>query len=161
MRSQPEYADSLSNQLDHIKAVQFDFTNDITDDNIIKKSIKYQNSNIITYIVGTQWYPYDPVKKIPNDERILYPDNIKVTNQEVFSELVGLEGATKEHFDQIIDFNNDGNITALKRLHDLNDVRWNNTNQLKEDLKEKNLIKNSINEYFNIKKRKKEKQMRL
>jgi hypothetical protein len=75
--------------------------------------------------------------------------------------LVGLKGTAKEHFDQIISFNNDGNIKALKKLHDLNDVKWNDTNQLKEDLKKKNLIKNSINEYFNIKTRQKRKQMRL
>ena len=52
-------AQSLNTQFDHIKAIQFDLTNNITNENIIKKSIKYQRPDLMLYIVGTQWYPYD------------------------------------------------------------------------------------------------------
>ena len=38
----------------------------------------------------------------------------------------------------------------MKKIHELNDVKWNDTNQLREILKEKKLIKNSINDFFKI-----------
>lgn len=140
-------AESLTNQIDHIKAVQFDFTNDITDENINNKSLKYQHPEIMTYIVGTQWYPYDPVKELPNNKQILYPENIRVINHDLFSELIGLEGKSKEIFDQIISLNNHGNIEALKQIHESEDVQLHDSNKLKEDLMEKNY---RINEYFNF-----------
>lgn len=39
----------------------------------------------------------------------------------------------------------------MRKVHELNNISWNNTKQLKPILKEKKLIKKSMNEYFNIK----------
>lgn len=154
-------AKSLNNQFDHIKAVQVDFTNDITDRNIIEKCGKYQDPNLMLYIVGTRWYPYESVKELPNDEAILYPENLKVINHELFADLIGLQGEAKEHYDQIIDLNYNRNISALKKIHNLNDIEWNGTKSLKADLIEKGLIRKYINEYFEIPRKSNSKQKRL
>lgn len=101
------------------------------------------------------------MKPLPNDQNILYPENIRVINYELFSDFVGLQGKAKEHFEQIIDLNDKADIDSLKKIHELNNISWNNTTQLKTILKEKKLIKNSINEYFNIKPKSKKLQKRL
>jgi hypothetical protein len=113
------------------------------------------------YIVGTQWYPHDSVKSLPNEENILYPDNIRVINHEVFSEFIGLKGKAKDNFDQIIELNKDSNIETLKQIHKLNDVQWNDTNQLHDTLEKRELIKISNNEYFKIKSKVKKEQKKL
>jgi hypothetical protein len=151
----------LNTQFDHIKAIQFDLTNNITNENIIKKCLKYQRPDLMLYIVGTHWYPYDPVKPLPKDKAILYPENIRVINYELFSDLIGFQGKAKEHFEQIIDLNYNTKIGTLKKIHELNNIKWNDTNQLREVLKEKKLIKNSINDYFEIRKKSKQIQKKL
>jgi len=107
-------ADSINNQFDHIKAIQFDFTNDITDQNIIDKSIKYERPDLMLYIVGTNWYPYDPIKKLPNDSSILYPENTKVISNELLADFIGLQGEDRNRFEHIINLNYDKNIDSLK-----------------------------------------------
>jgi len=143
-------ADSINNQFDHIKAIQFDFTNDITDQNIIDKSIKYERPDLMLYIVGTNWYPYDPIKKLPNDSSILYPENTKVISNELLADFIGLQGEDRNRFEHIINLNYDKNIDSLKTLHEKNNINRNNKDQLREELKNKGLIKKYINEYFKI-----------
>ena len=141
---------SLNTQFDHIKAIQFDLTNDVTDNNIIRKCLKYQRPDLMLYIVGTRWYPYDLVKPLPKDKSIIYHENIKVISHELFTDLIGLQGKTKEHFEQIIDLNDNVDIDTLTKIHELNNIKWNNKIQLRRELKQKGLIKRSINEYFKI-----------
>ena len=141
--------------------MQVDLTNDITDRNVLEKCRKYQDPNLMLYIVGTRWYPYEPVKDIPNDRSILYPENLKVISHDLFADFIGLQGEAKEHYDQIIDLNYRGDINALKDIHNLNETEWNSTNSLKTDLIEKDLIRKSINEYFKIPKESISKQKHL
>ncbi len=143
-------AKSLNTQFDHIKAIQFDFTNDISDNNIIRKNFKYQRPDIMLYIVGIRWYPYDPLKPLPKDQSIIYHENIKVISHELFTDLIGLQGKAKEHFEQIIDLNDNVDIDTLTKIHEQNNIKWNNKIQLRRELKQKGLIKRSINEYFKI-----------
>lgn len=142
--------DSIDNQMGHIKAIQFDFTNDITDQNIINKSIKYERPDLMLYIVGTNWYPYDPIKKLPNDSSILYPENTKVISNELLADFIGLQGEDRNRFEHIINLNYDKDIDSLKTLHEKNNINRNNKEQLREELKDKGLIKKYINEYFKI-----------
>ncbi len=141
---------SVDNQFDHIKAIQFDLTNDITDQNIINKSIKYERPDLMLYIVGTNWYPYDPIKNLPNDSSILYPENTKVISHDLLADFIGLQGEDRNHFEQIINLNYDEDIDSLKKLHEKNNINRNNKEQLREELKDKGLIKKYINEYFKI-----------
>jgi len=41
-------------------------------------------------------------------------------------------------------------VGALTKIHELNNIKWNNKIQLRRELKQKGLIKRSINEYFKI-----------
>jgi len=143
-------SNSLKDQFDNIKAMQFDFTNNITDENIIEKSLKYQNPDLMLYIVGTKWYPYDRVKTLPKHEGILYPDNIKVICHGLFAEFIGLQADALENYEQIIDLNYNGDVSTLKSIHHTNRVEWNDSTSLKKDLREKKLIRKSMNEYFQI-----------
>ncbi len=143
-------SNSLMDQFNNIKAMQFDFTNNITDENIIEKSLKYQNPDLMLYIVGTKWYPYDSVKNLPKHEGILYPDNIKVICHDLFAEFIGLQADALENYEEIIDLNYNGDVSTLKSIHHTNRVEWNDSTSLKNDLREKKLIRKSMNEYFQI-----------
>jgi hypothetical protein len=55
-----------------------------------------------------------------------------------------------ENYEQIIDLNYNSNISALKSIHHTNRVKWNDSTSLKQDLREKKLIRKSMNEYFQI-----------
>jgi len=41
-------------------------------------------------------------------------------------------------------------INPLKKIHESNNVKWNNKDRLRRVLKQKGLIKRSVNEYFKI-----------
>ena len=141
--------------------MQFDFTNNIIDENIIEKSLKYQNPDLMLYIVGTKWYPHDRVKFLPKHEGILHPDNIKVISHDLFAEFIGLKADALENYEQIIDLNYNSDISTLKSIHESNQVRWNDSSALKKDLLEKKLIRKSMNEYFQIPKKSDKKQKKL
>jgi len=84
-----------------------------------------------------------------------------VINHELFSDFIGFQGKAKEHFEQIIDLNYNTKIGTLKKIHELNNIKWNDTKQLRDILKEKKLIKNSINKYFKIRQKSKQVQKKL
>ena len=152
---------SLDNQFDHIKGIHFDFTNDITDENIINKCVKYERPDLMLYIVGTHWYPYDPIKTLPNDKSIKFPENNNVISHELFADFIGLKGESKNIFGQIINLNYEEDVDSLVRIHKENNLNWNNKARLKEDLIAKGLVKRSINEYFKIPRQSKQVQKKL
>jgi len=153
--------------LDYIKNTQFDFTNDVNDENLIDKIEKYQSEDSLLVIVGTRWFQYDDIKPLPIDDRIKYPENVRVVSHNLGATLIGLEGENKGLYDKIIDFNNDHDLDALKALYnyDLSSINTHNTEELKQDLIQKGLIKEDFSEYFNFevlnKKDDKEKQLDL
>jgi len=69
-----------------------------TKDNIINKAEKYQTSNCILFIVGTQWYVYNDVLQTPQDTRIRYPKNLKIISYALFADLIGLNGEYRTLF---------------------------------------------------------------
>jgi len=138
--------------LDHIKGTQFDFTNDISNENLLDKIEKYQSEDTLLVIVGTRWYPYDDIKHLPIDERIKYPENVRVISHNLGADLIGLKGEDKNLYDRIIDFNYNHDLDSLKALYnyDLSSINTHNTEELKQDLIQKGLIKEDFNEYFNF-----------
>ena len=139
-----------SNDIINIKATQFDFTNDISETNVINKIEKYQSPGTLFFIVGTKWDNYSDVKELPKNDIIKYPENIKVISHELFADLIGISGKEREIFNNIIDLNNKKDLDALKTLYiyDLSSVDTYNANDLKEELVQKKLIKKDFNEYF-------------
>ena len=141
-----------SNKIDHIKTTQVDFTNDVSNENIVNKIEKYQSKDTILMIVGTKWYPYEETKPLPDDARIKYPENIKVISHDLFADLIGLEGENREYYNKVIEFNYYNNLNSLKALYnyDLSYTNTHNTIELKQDLIQRNLIKESFDEYFDF-----------
>ena len=133
-----------------IKATQFDFSNDISDENVINKIEKYQSPGTLLFIVRTKWDYYNEIKELPNNDIIKYPENIKIISHDLFADLIGISGKDREIFNNIITLNNNKDLVALKALYnyDLSSVNINNTNHFKEELIQKKLIKEDFNEYF-------------
>lgn len=142
-----------SKNLDHIKSTQFDFTSDISYENLIDKIEKYQSVDTFLFIVGTRWFLHGEVKHLPIDNRIKYPENVRVISHNLGADLIGLEGKDKALYDKIIEFNYDHDLDLLKALYsyDLSSINTHNTKELKEDLKQKGLIKENFNEFFTFK----------
>jgi len=136
----------------NIKATQFDFTNDLCEENILNKIEKYQSPGTLFLIVGTKWISYSDVKELPNNDIIKYPKNIRIISHELFADLIGISGKDRMLFNNIIDLNNNKNLEALKILYnyDLSSNNIYNGNQLKEELIQKGLIKKKFSEFFNF-----------
>jgi len=138
------------NNIGQIKATQFDFTNDVSNENILKKIKKYQLEDSLLIIVGTRWYLFDEIKQLPADESIKYPQNIRVISYELAAEFLGLKNKEKILYDKIIDHNNDFNLNSLRGLYHnvLSKINCYNTNDLREKLIQRDLIIENFNEYF-------------
>ena len=136
--------------LDHIKATQFDFTNNINDKNLINKIVKYQSKDSLLVIIGTKWHLYDEIKQIPIHNRIKYPQNVRVISNNLGADLLGLEGKDKDLFERIIDSNLDRDLDSLKALYNYNlsSINIHTTEELKLDLIQKKLIKEDFSEHF-------------
>ncbi len=139
--------------IDHLKSTQFDFTNDISNENLINKIEKYQSEDTLLVIVGTRWYLYDDIKHLPDEDRIKNPENVRVISHNLGADFIGLEGRDKDLYDKIIEFNYDHDLDSLKALYnyDLSSIKTHNTEELKENLIQKGLINEDFNEYFNFK----------
>ena len=137
--------DDLSRELgldpevsNRVKVVIFDLTNDLSDENIINKIIKYQHAEIMFFIVGTNWY-YDwvgRVRDLPNVSRVKYPNNIRVICVDLFADLIGLEEIYREKLEEIIRLNKSNNLDALLEIKKTTDIQKHGTDELREVFKE-------------------------
>ena len=141
-----------SKKLDHIKATQVDFTNNISDENIVNKIEKYQSKDTLLMIVGTRWYPYKETKPLSEDSSIKYPENIKVISHDLFADFINLEGENRDSYNKVIDLNYDHDLNSLKAFfnYDLSFINTHDTRELKEDLMQTGLIKENFDEYFDF-----------
>lgn len=139
-----------AHNLDQIKFTQFDFTNDIGIENLLNKIEKYQSEDSLLIIVGTRWHLFDEIKHLPKDERIKYPQNVRVISYELAADFLGLINREKIYYDKIIDYNNDFNLNSLQGIYHnvLSKFVSYNTNDLREDMIQRDLIKENFNEYF-------------
>ena len=89
---------------------------------------------------------------MPDDDRVKYPENVRVISHSLAAILFGLRGENLEIYDKIIDFNNRHELEALKTLYneELSNIPIHNTEDLKKDLIQKNLIREDFSEYFNF-----------
>ncbi len=106
--------------LKHVKAIQFLYTNDTTDKNIIKLSIGYQAADIMLFIISTRQltYYYHDLIELPSDKRIRCPNNIKVVTHKLFAEFIGFEENFEEVYDSIINSCLNEDILSLKSYKD-------------------------------------------
>jgi len=109
---------------EHIRFVQFDFTNAVTKKNIINKAVKYQHHKVLTFIVGTSWRREDSTINIPNDKAIMYPENIKVISYDLFVDLLDLQGEERDDFMEIIKLNEGNKMEALREMWENDDQEF-------------------------------------
>lgn len=138
--------------LRRIKATQFDFTNDMCHENLINKIVKYQSQDTLLIIVGTRWYLYDEIKYLPVDDRIKYPENVRVISHNLGADLIGLKGKDKAFYERIIEHNYNHDLDSLKALYtkDLSSIKSHNTQELKKDLIQNGFIQENFNDYFSF-----------
>ncbi|MFX1499795.1 MAG: hypothetical protein ACFFDH_02385 [Promethearchaeota archaeon] len=138
--------------IENIKGMQFDYTNDLSYENILEKIEKYQSKDTILFIVGTKWDFYDNIIEVPQDDLVKYPENIKIINHELFADFINISGNDRDIFDKIIQLNQEKALDALKifYMQDLSLIKTYNANDLKNELIQYNLIKNDIDEYFSF-----------
>ncbi len=124
-----------ADQSEHIKAIIFDFTSDISDTNIIEKCIKYQHPKMLFFIVGTRWFKWNDIKKLPINKKILFPKNIRIISHELFANLIGLKGKIKENFNDAIYYNYNFDLDSLNRMVNLLENEVYENEAFKKDLK--------------------------
>ena len=138
----PENGVSLTNDLNiqpdattHINGIQFLYTNDLSEDSLIKLCEQYQNPQMLLLIVGVQWpnFEYGETMAVPRDTKIKYSDNIRVINKDLLVRLIGIQGDYKDILNEIINLNFD--YAELETLLKKINTNLHNTEELKEDLK--------------------------
>jgi len=138
--------DSLSKY----KAIIFDYTSAISDKNVIKKIKKYQDSEILLIIVGYRWYFNKNTRTLPEDKGILFPGNIRIISLDLFYSIFDLSENLTSKIKKYESFFTRFDLTSLKeaKLDEKIDILGNSS--LKTYLKTKLLIKENINEFFNL-----------
>ncbi|MFX1595757.1 MAG: DUF2341 domain-containing protein, partial [Promethearchaeota archaeon] len=121
----------------NINAIQILYTKNLNADAIVKYCQKYQNPEMMLFIVGVEWlaYHYEDTLNLPHDRTISYPENIKIINLNLFSRIFQLTDAYQTEFSRIINLND--NLEALKELYESNEIALHDTAELKEELKQK------------------------
>ena len=127
-----------SDASDRNKIVIFDYTNELSDENIINKIIKYQHAEIMFFIVGTNWYHdwVGRVRDLPDVSRVKYPNNIRVINIDLFADLIDLEDIYREKLREIIRLNKNNDLDALVEIKENTNIMKHDTNELREAFKE-------------------------
>ncbi|MFX1425717.1 MAG: S8 family peptidase [Promethearchaeota archaeon] len=97
------YPENLSD----VTAIQLVYTSDLSYDSIIDICKELQNSSIITFIIGIDWpstfqnrHSFSP----PEEINILYKENIRIIDCNLFADFIGLEGEYRGQFFKTINF---------------------------------------------------------
>ncbi len=135
---------------DKIKAIQIIYTDNVSYENVKNLCKEFQNSYMMLIIVGIAWEESirGQTLEIPKDKHIKYYDNIKIIHYDLFSKLLGLSDNYEIAFNEIISLYKNSKFDILQQSHNLSKIKLHNTEELLKDLKEKKLIKKSLNDYF-------------
>jgi hypothetical protein len=117
-----------------IEVIIFEFTNDITFANMINKVSKYQHPEIMLFIINTGKYWKDPTSLIVNDRDVIYPDNFRIINYDLFFKLIGLDGEYKARFLEVIENISKRDIEKLKKCS-LSNIKLNHSKELRKAFK--------------------------
>ncbi|MHA1456617.1 MAG: 3'-5' exonuclease, partial [Promethearchaeota archaeon] len=131
-----------------LKAIVFDFTSDISGSNIIRKIKKYQNSEILLFIVGYRWYFNNDIRPLSYDKRIIYPRNIYIINLDLFFKIFEVSPKFISKINIFKDFALNYDLTNLNKLKLMEKIVLNDKAKLKNYLKKKLLINENITEFF-------------
>ncbi|MFX0040273.1 MAG: LamG-like jellyroll fold domain-containing protein [Promethearchaeota archaeon] len=136
---------------ERIKSIQIVFTDDISNAKVTELCQTFYNPYVLLLIVGIKW-PNDVEAQIigtPPAIGIEYQENIRIIHYELFITLIGLKGAYEIAFKEIIDLYDKSEIEILRETQESSEVIIHSTDELRYDLKEKGLITDKLEEYFN------------
>ncbi|MFX1470746.1 MAG: hypothetical protein ACFFB8_19075, partial [Promethearchaeota archaeon] len=135
---------------DKIKSIQIIYTEDISNENVLKLCKNFQNPNVVFIVVGIKWPRNIETQtfEIPSDKEIKYRENIRIIHYELFSTLIGLKGDYEIAFKEIIQLYYNSEFDILRETHESSEIIIHSTDELIYDLKEKGLIKHKLQEYF-------------
>ncbi len=136
----PDLAEELHTDpanLENVNAIQLLYVIDLSVDAIIDYCQKFQNPNMILYIVGIEWpaYNYEEKINLPKDKTIKYPENIKIFDLNLFFRIFLIDDQYKAKLNNIIDLKSD--IKALEELFETSKIHLHNSQELKDELKQK------------------------
>lgn len=134
--------------LDCIISFQFDYTNNLSTENIVKKILKYEHPNIVLFIIGNNWFFKTETIPLPEDNRIRFPENTKIISPNLLCEFIELNNEYRNQFFEILEYNKTYDIISLYNIPRLSNDELFYTRDLKDFLKEMKLIKKDINEFF-------------
>ena len=94
----------------------FDYTSDLSNDNIKDKTIKYQKRDMMLFIVGTRWKGW--IKNA--NKQIIYTKfrNVIIIRYDLFAELIVLEGKFLEYFNHALNLYYSFNLTDLRDFYE-------------------------------------------
>ena len=141
------------NNLQTIKVFVFDYTSDLSDYNIVSKIEKYQRNDIFLFIVGYHWTLSNQIKNLPNDSKILYPENIRVIDIDLFRNIFKFPDNLSKKLEYLLDLVDKNNLYTLTNEVRLEKQKLHKKEMLLKVLKSKGLIKFEISEYLNFKKK--------
>ncbi|MFX0083595.1 MAG: DUF2341 domain-containing protein [Candidatus Hodarchaeota archaeon] len=126
--------------LEHINAIQILYAIDLSVDAILDYCQKYQNPDMVLYIVGIKWpaYNYEETINLPKDSKIKYPENINIINVNLFYRIFLLSEQYQKEFQNIINLNDD--LASLKEIYESTGIALHDTTELKDELKQKGLF---------------------
>ena len=134
----------------NIKSIQIIYTENITNENITKLCQAFYNPYAVLIIVGIKW-PKDIDSQTIETPPILgveYQKHIRIIHFDLFTSMIGLEGAYETAFKEIIELYNKSNIDILQETHESSEIIIHSSDELRYDLKEKGLIKDKLDEFF-------------
>lgn len=133
-----------------VKSLVVDFTSDTTENNILNKVRKYQKSDVMLFIVGTFWYSDDPIMRLPQDDLVFHPENIKIFSYKILLELFNLDKKFRQLFENITSSIANNNLEKLEDLRNDRDIFRYGSEDLKKLLIKDGLIQEKISEYLNF-----------
>jgi len=93
----------------NLNGFMFDYTSDVSEENIYKKAKKYQKRSMLLFIVGTRWPSKNKKRTIDTNYK-----NIRIIKHDLFAELMGIDGDLLKTFEYIIELNYNFDLNALK-----------------------------------------------
>ncbi|MFX1413447.1 MAG: DUF2341 domain-containing protein [Promethearchaeota archaeon] len=128
---------------DRIRSIQIIYTEDTSNEAIIKLSKEFQNEYTLLILVVIKW--------LENNESFSFQGpmkNVRINHYKAFIESIGLKGVYEEAFNEIIDLYFKGQFDILRETHELSEVIIHSTDELLYDLKEKGLVMYELKEYL-------------
>jgi hypothetical protein len=136
---------------ERLKSIQIVFTEDMSNATITNLCQAFHNPYVLLIIVGIKW-PMNvetQIIEIPPNIRDQNQENTRIIHYELFMTFMGLTGAYEAAFKEIIDLYNKSEIEILQEIQESSEVIIHSTDELRYDLKEKGLIMDKLEEYFN------------